>query len=343
MSGKSPATSGNRSAPKPRPTLKTISKMTGLAVPTVSRALSDAPDIGESTKEKVRAVARQIGYRPNRAGLRLRTGKTQVISLLLSTTHDATNQTAKLISSIAGGLRGTPYHLIATPFFPDEDPLDSVRYIVESGSADGIIMNQLLPDDPRVHYLRDAGFPFATHGQNNRKHEHAYYDYDHFHLGVIGLEEFARRGRRSATLIAPSPILNYSQDLYNGAQSVAARLPIKARRLGVNSDESLDTIECALSVSLEENPETDAILCTSMTAALAAIAACDERGLEIGKDIELLAREFIPMLNRFRPGILTVLEDVSLAGDYLSRAVLHAIDHPDDEPMQQLEKPVLIR
>ena len=30
-----------------RPTLKTIAKLSGLAVPTVSRALNDAPDIGE--------------------------------------------------------------------------------------------------------------------------------------------------------------------------------------------------------------------------------------------------------------------------------------------------------
>ena len=55
-----------------RPTLKTIAYMTGLGVTTVSRALNDAPDIGQATKERVRLVAKQIGYRPNRAGVRLR-------------------------------------------------------------------------------------------------------------------------------------------------------------------------------------------------------------------------------------------------------------------------------
>ena len=33
-----------------RPTLKTIAAATGLAIATVSRALKDAPDIGEETK-----------------------------------------------------------------------------------------------------------------------------------------------------------------------------------------------------------------------------------------------------------------------------------------------------
>ncbi|MEL6809546.1 MAG: LacI family DNA-binding transcriptional regulator, partial [Pseudomonadota bacterium] len=64
--------------PGERPTLKTIARLSGLAVPTVSRALSDAPDIGKDTKRRIRDIAKRIGYRPNRAGVRLRTGRTNV-------------------------------------------------------------------------------------------------------------------------------------------------------------------------------------------------------------------------------------------------------------------------
>ncbi len=48
-----------------KPTLKTISQISGLAVPTVSRALNDAPDIGSATKKLVRKIADEIGYVPN--------------------------------------------------------------------------------------------------------------------------------------------------------------------------------------------------------------------------------------------------------------------------------------
>ena len=54
-----------------RPTLKTIAFLTGLGVTTVSRALKNGPEIGEETKERVRQIAKQVGYRPNRAGVRL--------------------------------------------------------------------------------------------------------------------------------------------------------------------------------------------------------------------------------------------------------------------------------
>src|SRR5687767_1408473 len=99
-----------------RPTLKTIAYMTGLGVTTVSRALNDAPDIGQATKERVRLVAQQIGYRPNRAGVRLRTGKTNVISLVLSVENEILGLTSHVVYGISEYLATTPYHLIVTPY-----------------------------------------------------------------------------------------------------------------------------------------------------------------------------------------------------------------------------------
>ena len=86
-----------------KPTLKTISEASGLAVPTMSRALKNAPDISEATKEKVRRIADELGYVPNRAGVRLRTGRTNVISLVMSSENEMMTQTARLLTSIGLG------------------------------------------------------------------------------------------------------------------------------------------------------------------------------------------------------------------------------------------------
>ncbi len=178
-----------------RPTLKTLAAATGLAVATVSRALHDAPDIGEETKRRVREAAKQLGYRPNRAGVRLRTGKTNVIALVLSAEAEVMNHTSRLIYSIANALRGTAYHLVVMPYFPDQDPMDPVRYIVETGSADGVILNQTRPNDPRIAYLADRGLPFATHGRTDMGLAHPYYDYDNETFARLGVS--ARAGPRA--------------------------------------------------------------------------------------------------------------------------------------------------
>ena len=137
------------------PTLKDIAHLSGLAVPTVSRALSGASDIGLKTRERVRKIADEIGYVPNRAGLRLRTGKTNIITLLMPSDLEGMNYSSGYVASIAAALRETQYNLILTPFFPDQDPMRAVRNIVRNRSADAIIMNQTRENDVRIQYLME--------------------------------------------------------------------------------------------------------------------------------------------------------------------------------------------
>ena len=101
-----------------RPTLKTIAAETGLAIATVSRALKDAPDIGEETKKRVREAAKRLGYRPNRAGVRLRTGKTNVIALTLSTEADVMNTPPNCCIRLPRRCAAAPTILSSSRSFP---------------------------------------------------------------------------------------------------------------------------------------------------------------------------------------------------------------------------------
>ena len=199
-----------------RPTLKTIAYITGLGVTTVSRALNDAPDIGQATKERVRLVASQIGYRPNRAGVRLRTGKTNVISLILSIETEVLGLTSHVVYGISEYLAGSPYHLIVTPYNMRSDPLEPVRYIVETGSADGIIFSRTEPEDARVRYLHERGFPFASHGRTEMDIVHPYFDFDNARYAEIAVDRLAARGRRQLALLPPSPQLTYARHMTAG-------------------------------------------------------------------------------------------------------------------------------
>lgn len=192
-----------------RPTLKTIAFMTGLGVTTVSRALKDAPDIGVETKKRVQLVARQVGYRPNRAGVRLRTGKTNVISLILNTDEQLLSFISDIIYGISESLAGTPYHLILTPYSGKDDPMEPIRYVVETQSADGVIISQIEPNDPRVRYLSEHRFPFATHGRTQGGIAHPWHDFDNAAFARLAVEALAARGRGRLALLAPPPGLAY--------------------------------------------------------------------------------------------------------------------------------------
>jgi LacI family transcriptional regulator len=326
-----------------RPTLKTIAAATGLAVATVSRALKDAPDIGEETKRRVRETAARLGYRPNRAGVRLRTGKTNVIALVLSTESDIMNHTSRLIYSIAAALRGTAYHLVVMPFFPDQDPMEPIRYIVETESADGIILNQTREDDPRIRYMHNHGFPFAAHGRTAMGIDHLFYDFDNEAFGRIGARALADRGRKRLYLVAPPRSHMYARHMIHGFSDEAARtgLPFEVSDR-VTSDAGGDAVEAAVATRFAEPDPPDGLLLGSTTAAMAAIAAVERSGRVLGRDFDVVGKEAVPMLRRFRQDILVVREDVGCAGEFLARALVAKIDKRDWTERQGLEVPVKV-
>ncbi|MEP1610694.1 MAG: LacI family transcriptional regulator [Roseobacter sp.] len=322
------------------PTLKTISRISGLAVATVSRALSDAPDIGQKTKDLVHRIANAIGYVPNRAGVRLRTGRTNVITLVIPSEGDVMNNISRLTNSIAEALRGTQFHLNVLPWFPDQDSLHPIKYIVETRSADAVIFNMTEPEDPRVAYLLERNFPFATHGRTIWSDRHAYYDYDNAAFTRLALRRLASRGRKKVLAILPPLNQNYSQDMVRGLKQESALHDIEYRiSKNVDSDQTSDGIRHWVTKRLTQSPEIDAVFCTSSKAAIAAIVAVEELGLNLGKDIDVYGKEVIPILKMFRKDIIVELEDVGIAGNFLAKSVVQQLREPDLPLLQHLDVP----
>lgn len=323
-----------------RPTLKTIAAETGLAIATVSRALKDAPDIGEETKRRVRETAERLGYRPNRAGVRLRTGKTNVIALVLSTEADVMNNTSQLLYSIARALKGTAYHLVVMPFFPDEDPMTPIRYLVETGSADGIILNQTRPDDPRIRYMTERGFPFATHGRTDMGLDHPYFDYDNEAFGRLAARALAKRGRKRLLIIAPPRAHSYARHMLTGFSDEAAGLGLSFEVMEeVTSDEPSKAIEDAVARRFMAPNPPDGLVLGNSTATMAAVSGAERTGAVIGRDFDAVGKEAIPFLVRFRKELIVMHEDVSRAGHFLAKAIIAAIERRAPEQAQFLDTP----
>ncbi|TKT82731.1 LacI family transcriptional regulator [Aquamicrobium sp. LC103] len=323
-----------------RPTLKTIAFMTGLGVTTVSRALKDAPEIGPETRRRVQLVARQIGYRPNRAGVRLRTGKTSVISLVLNVEDRVMSFVSDIVYGISEHLADTSYHLIVTPYSRSNDPLDPVRYVVETGSADGIIISRTEPDDPRVHYMLERGFPFATHGRTEVAVDHPFHDFDNFAFARDAVRRLAALGRGRLALLAPPRALTYFRHMSDGfaeglIETGAREVPLR----GVTIDHSIEQVRAHARALMERPSRPDGFVCGGGASAFALVAGLEDAGLKLGRDVDIVSKQSSQLLHLFRSELLAVDEDFRLAGRELARAVLGAIAGEDPRTLQTLSAP----
>jgi LacI family transcriptional regulator len=323
-----------------KPTLKTISELSGLAITTVSRALSNAPDISISTKEKVKKIADEIGYIPDRAGVRLRTGRTNVISLIMSTDSEIMDMTGRLISSIALGLRGTPYHLNMTHHFPGDDPMKPIKYIVETGSADALIFNQVQPNDPRVHYLIEKRFPFTMHGRSCPNEKQSFVDYDNGEFAKIAIEKLVKKNRKHILMITPPQNQSYGLEMVQSAKNTAEKHNISLIIAPIiTSDSSITLISDTVSKQIINNKKIDGIIVGTPKGAMAAVAGFEKLNLSIGQDIDIVAKDAVNFLKLFRNQIIVINENVEIAGKKLAEAAIHAAQNPDSEPIQYIDRP----
>ena len=69
---------------KPRRTsLKDLAEQLGVSIATVSRALRGSHEVGDEMKEKVRALAKKLNYRPNPFAQSLRKEAPRVIGVVV--------------------------------------------------------------------------------------------------------------------------------------------------------------------------------------------------------------------------------------------------------------------
>jgi LacI family transcriptional regulator len=327
--------------PDERPTLKTIAYLTGLGVTTVSRALKDGPEIGEETRQRVKLIAQQIGYRPNRAGVRLRTGKTNVISLILNVQDEGYGFLSAFIYGISEALSGTQYHLVVTPYSL-ADPMEPVRYIVETKSADGIIISRTEANDPRVRYMQAHGMAFATHGRTEIEKPHAYCDYDNAEFTQEAIRRLLAKGRRKIALLGPPSALYYRKHTVAGFLAGMQRAGLPAIVFDtIDTDAPMNEIRAFGEALGRSADRPDGFVCSSAMGAMCLVSGLEAAGLKIGGEFDLVAKQAAVPLHWYRSEIITIDEDFHAAGANLAKAVCGVIDGTEPATLQTLLKPVL--
>lgn len=322
----------------PRPTLASIAYAAGLGVTTVSRALRNDPEIAADTRERVQLLARQVGYRPNRAGVRLRTGKTNVLTVVLNPGDDGSGFFSNFVFGIADAIAGTPYHLVVTPYSLS-DPMAPIRYITETGSADGVIMSRMQPDDPRVRYLFEHKLPFACHGRTEMGIVHPYHDFDNAAFSRIAVQALASRGRKRLALLGPPPGLTYQKHTLQAFEQELRNQGLTGVPMGsIDADSPLGQVREEVR-KVAQSESLDGIVCSAVRSAYPAAAGLTDTGKTIGRDVDIVTKHATDLLRILRPEVIAIPEDFREAGRDTARMLMAWIGGADPAQLQRVVVP----
>jgi DNA-binding LacI/PurR family transcriptional regulator len=147
-----------------------VATAAGVSPYTVSVVLNDSSygRVSPEVRDRVRAVADRLGYRPHAAGRALRLGRTELIAYVTSPQllHEVTSYHGAIVPALLSAANDAGYDLA---IIGDDSPqrlLDRLRRSLQAGRYDGVILGRPRIDDPTIEVLRGACVPFVLAGSH---------------------------------------------------------------------------------------------------------------------------------------------------------------------------------
>jgi DNA-binding LacI/PurR family transcriptional regulator len=287
-------------------TLHELAKAAGYSVSTVSRALTDSEHrVNQVTKERILALANQLGYRPNMTARGLKMDRTFTIGLVVY--NIASPFTPVLIRGIQEYLRQHNYFsiIISTDWDPELES-EAVHQLI-SRSIDGIVFvepwidefnNTLdLVDKPYVYVYRLFNGSYANSVVLDDRYG--------AHLAV---EHLIKLGHRRIAFINGPHGWNSSIERLTGYQDALAQyeIPYDPSLVEEGASWEVQSSYPAIKKYLAMQDIPTAIYAANDLMAIGAIYAIQDAGLNVPKDIAIVGNDDRDIASLSKPTITTV-------------------------------------
>ena len=325
--------------------MKDISKVCGVSVATVSKALNDHKDIGEETKQHIRKIAREMGYSPNLAARALKTNKTHGIGVLFvddarsGLTHD---YFASVLDSFKRMAEKCGYDI--TFINSSKNRVDSMSYLEHSRyrGFDGVAIACIDFDDPEVVELIQSDIPVVTIDYIFNNHISIISDNVQ---GMRDLTEYiCRKGHKRIAYIhgavrgASSTVTtNRLSSFYRTAEELGVEIPDEYVREAPYRDTEKSYLITNELLDMPEPPTC--IIYPDDFAALGGINAIRERNLRIPEDISVAGYDGIPLMKHLDPRLTTLQQDTEQIGFAAARELISLIERPRSTIIKQVTIP----
>jgi DNA-binding LacI/PurR family transcriptional regulator len=328
-----------------KPTIVDIAKRAGVGVGTASRALNNAPDVSQATRERVLAAAAELNYHPSAVARRLQGQRSDVIAYMPEVGDQPVGdmQFKDFIAVLARSCARPGLDLLIHPLRDGDDFRSDFSRLLRGRRADGLILADIRERDERVAYLAAEGLPFVAFGRTTLPLDYAYVDLDSQAGTFASTGHLLGYGHRRVAFLGLSRAYTYAQHRFDGyCQALAAAdLPLDAA-LAVN-DLSTETETRAATRRLLAAPSPPtAIVAASDLLAIYAIRAIEEAGLVPARDVAIVGFDDLPLAAHTRPSLTTVRQPFDLICDQLIATLRGVIEGDPAVPRQSLIRPELI-
>jgi LacI family transcriptional regulator len=323
-------------------TLYDVSKAAGVGIATVSRALGDHPDVSAATRDRVRGIARQLGYRPSAAARALAAGGLRAISVIVPSV--GIGWWSPVLSAAVKAAADEGYQLMVHPVVGTDASTADVVDGLAAMPTEGVIVISV-PNQEAVRKACDRiplpavaiddtsqNLRFATVSAANRAGARS------------AVEHLLQQGRRSVALLLADMsggTAEWGEGLFIDERAAGYREALE--NAGLRFDESL-VVSCTdpfnesrdrwpeLEAAIDRGLQFDGLFAVSDAMAAIAIRTLQDRGLRVPEDVAIVGFDDERAALLSNPQLTTIRQPYDEMGRYAVELLLRQIrgEHLDE-------------
>ncbi len=312
------------------PTIHDIARELQISASTVSRALNDNPRISLKTKEKIKAVADKLGYRPNTLASNLRNKKSNTIGIVVPLIN------RHFFSSVISGVEDVAYKAGYNVVISQSNDLAekeiNIVHSMFSNRVDGLIISIAMQTDTFDHLklFGKKNIPLVFFDRVAPEIDADKIVVDDFAGGFRVTQHLIDQGyTRIGHLAGPQNLMTYFDRKNGYAEALKSN--------GIAYDDSLVIINTLTSdegitavqqlMSLPHPP--DAIFCGNDTTALSVMIYLRDKGIRIPQDFGIVGFSNEPFSRVVSPSISTIAQPGFEMGQKAAEMIINKIENKE--------------
>jgi DNA-binding LacI/PurR family transcriptional regulator len=321
-------------------TLKAVAQHLGLTPGTVSAVLNDSPSarsIPLETKNRIRAAAKELNYRPNFFARTLRNKRTYTIGVIAEEIGDS--YSSPIISGIEEYLRKRDYFFLTVVHRHDQALLSRYAQMLSERGVEGIItVDTTVQEAPMLPTVAIAGHK-RLKGVTNIV-------LDHERAAVLALNHLKDLGHERIALMRGNPVSSDSKDRWDAICRVATQVGINVDpelTVQIDTDDPTPMLGYPFTKQLlaRHKPFT-AIFAYNDMSAIGAIRALQEDGISVPRDVSVLGFDDIPGAAFYSPSLTTVRQPLNRMGEVAAETLLNRLEGRREYPSDIAIEPELV-
>lgn len=314
-----------------RATIRDVAAAAGVSPSAVTIALHDRPGVSASTRERIRKVARELGWRPNQAAASLSGHTVHTVGLAIARPARLLGLEPfymEFISGIESVLGRHGCSLLLRVIEADQE-IEVHTEWWQGGRVNGSILVDLKVDDVRVPALAEIGLPAVVVGHPSLAGPFTSVWTDDAAAINEAVRYLAALGHRRIARVGGPADLGHSAIRTAAFEQAVAALGIEGRTAVADFSADQGGRACRGLLLAADRPT--AIIFDNDLMAVAALNVAAEFGLSVPADLSLLAWDDSQLCQLTRPALSAMSHDIFAFGAEVTNALFDVMagrDHP---------------